>query len=171
MKAKTPAIRDRIRELRRVTASELIQNPKNWRRHPKEQAAAMAGMLKEIGYADALLARETPEGLMLIDGHLRRDTTPDQVVPVLILDVTEEEADKILLTLDPLAGLATIGPESLQSLTDLVEWSSEDLAATLKPLWPEAEDGHPAVVQDEVPDKSAALQKKWITMIGHLWDI
>jgi hypothetical protein len=31
-------IRDRIRELRRVKTSELIPNPKNWRRHPKEQA-------------------------------------------------------------------------------------------------------------------------------------
>ncbi|MGA7647677.1 MAG: hypothetical protein WBW01_14285, partial [Terriglobales bacterium] len=28
-------IRDRIRELRRVPASALVRNPKNWRRHPK----------------------------------------------------------------------------------------------------------------------------------------
>jgi hypothetical protein len=30
-------IRDRIRELRRVPASELIPNLKNWRRHPDKQ--------------------------------------------------------------------------------------------------------------------------------------
>src|SRR5258707_2226606 len=104
----TTTIRDRIRELRRVPARDLLRNPRNWRRHPGEQAAALRGILQEVGYADALLARETPDGLMLIDGHLRAETTPDQVVPVLILDVTEEEADKILLTLDPLAGLATV---------------------------------------------------------------
>jgi hypothetical protein len=50
-------VRDRIRELRRVKASELVSNPKNWRRHPKEQSAAMRGLLNEIGYAGALLAR------------------------------------------------------------------------------------------------------------------
>jgi hypothetical protein len=50
-------IRDRIKELRRVKASELVPNPKNWRRHPKEQSAAMRGFLNEIGYAGALLAR------------------------------------------------------------------------------------------------------------------
>jgi hypothetical protein len=165
-------IRDRIRELRRVPARELIQNPKNWRRHPKEQAAAMAGMLAEVGYADALLARETPEGLMLIDGHLRRDTTPDQDVPVLVLDVTEEEADKILLTLDPLAGLATVDPESLQSLVDLVEWSSDELAATLKPLWPDA---RPELASLKDPpaqiDRAGELKAKWGTQAGQAWQI
>jgi hypothetical protein len=32
---------------------------------------------------------------MLVDGHLRAETTPDAVVPVLILDVSNAEADKI----------------------------------------------------------------------------
>src|SRR5271155_2656941 len=95
-------IRDRIRELRRVTAQDLVPNPKNWRTHPKAQAAALRGLLLEIGYADALLARELPDGrLMVVDGHLRRETTPDAQVPVLVLDLTEEEGDKLLLTLDP----------------------------------------------------------------------
>jgi hypothetical protein len=86
-------IRDRIKELRRVKASLLVKNPKNWRIHGKQQAAALKGLLREVGYADALLARELPDGkLMLIDGHLRAETTPLQEVPVLILDVTEAEA-------------------------------------------------------------------------------
>jgi len=55
-------IRDRIKSLRRVKASELIPNPKNPRRHPESQRAALRGVLDQIGYADALLARELPEG-------------------------------------------------------------------------------------------------------------
>ena len=43
--------------------------------------------------------------LQLIDGHLRAETTPDQPVPVLVLDVDEEEASKILATHDPLIAL------------------------------------------------------------------
>ena len=99
-------IRDRIVELRRVPARELTADPRNWRKHPKAQRAALRTVLTEIGYADALLARETPTGLMLIDGHLRAETTPGQTVPVLVLDVDEIEAGKILATLDPLAGMA-----------------------------------------------------------------
>lgn len=110
-------IRDRIKELRRVRAEELRPNPRNWRLHPPEQQDALRGLLAEVGYADALLARELTDGtLMLIDGHLRAETTPDAVVPVLVLDVDEQEADKILLTHDPLAGMAAISREHLDEL-------------------------------------------------------
>ena len=87
-------IRDRIKELRRVKATELRPNPANWRTHPVAQQDALRGVLAEIGYADALLARETDDGeLVLIDGHLRAETTPDVMVPVLVLDVDEAEAE------------------------------------------------------------------------------
>jgi hypothetical protein len=70
-------IRDRIKEFRRVPASELQPNPKNWRTHPLAQQDALKRILAEIGFADALLARETPEGgMMLMDGHLRAETAP-----------------------------------------------------------------------------------------------
>ena len=60
-------IRDRIKELRRVPACDLIPNPRNWRTHGKAQAEALQGLLAEVGFAGAVLARETPEGLILID--------------------------------------------------------------------------------------------------------
>src|ERR1700732_724991 len=119
-------IRDRIKELRRVRAKDLLPNPKNWRRHPKTQVDALRGLLAEVGYADALLARELPDGrLMLIDGHLRAETTPDALVPVLVLDVTEEEADKILLTLDPLAAMAESDAERIKALLQAVGTESQ----------------------------------------------
>jgi hypothetical protein len=122
-------IRDRIKELRRVKAKELVPNPRNWRTHPKKQQDALKGLLAEIGYADALLARELPDGsLMLVDGHLRAETTPNDKVPVLILDVTEEEANKLLLTLDPLAAMAEASTEALGKL--LMENSSQNAAVT-----------------------------------------
>lgn len=115
-------IRDRIKELRRVRASDLLPNPRNWRTHPAAQQDALRGLLAEVGYANALLARELADGtLMLIDGHLRAETTPEADVPVLVLDVTEAEADKLLLTLDPLAAMATTSSEQLQSLLSDVQ--------------------------------------------------
>jgi len=110
-------IRDRIVALRRVRAGELLPDKRNWRRHPKAQREALRGMLSEIGYADALLVRETVEGkLILIDGHLRAALDPNQVVPVLVLDLDEIEAGKLLATLDPLAAMAQPDMDALMAL-------------------------------------------------------
>jgi hypothetical protein len=128
-------VRDRVKELRRVRASELRPNPRNWRTHPAAQQDALRGLLAEVGYAGALLARELSDGsLMLIDGHLRAETTPDATVPVLVLDVNEREADKILLTHDPLAGMAEASDEQLQSLLDDVQTESDAVRSLMDAL-------------------------------------
>jgi hypothetical protein len=111
-----------------VPANQLLPNPKNWRTHPKAQQDALRGVLAEVGMADACIARELPDGsLMLIDGHLRAETVSDAKVPVLILDVTEEEADKLLLTLDPLASMAESDTDRLQELLKGVATDNEAL--------------------------------------------
>jgi hypothetical protein len=134
-KSKAAGFRDRIKELRRVPASSLLPNPKNWRTHPQAQQDALRGILSEIGIADAVLARELPDGsLMLIDGHLRAETVADAMVPVLILDVTESEADKMLATLDPLAAMADKDAERLASLLATLK-QQEDALAPL--VWPD----------------------------------
>lgn len=127
-------IKDRIKRFERVPASKLIPNPRNWRTHPEGQRKALSGVLDEIGIADAVIARETPEGLQLIDGHLRRDVMHDQNVPVLVLDVTAEEADKLLLTIDPLAAMATHDSDNLFDLLDDVRFSDADVNAMLEAL-------------------------------------
>jgi hypothetical protein len=121
-------IRNRVKSLRMVPASDLRPNPKNWRTHPKAQQDALRGVLAEVGLADACLARELPDGsLMLIDGHLRAETLGDGDVPVLVLDVNEAEADKILATLDPLAAMADSDAAKLDELLRNVDTGSEAL--------------------------------------------
>src|SRR6266508_1632380 len=109
-------VKDRIVELRRVRASELLPHPKNWRDHPEAQAQALLAVLAEVGFADACLARHTDQGLVLIDGHRRRELDPQAMLPVLVLDVTEAEAETLLATLDPLAGMAVANAEALEAL-------------------------------------------------------
>jgi DNA modification methylase len=163
-------IRDRVRELRRVKASSLKPHPLNWRVHGKAQRAALAGVLLEIGYADALLARELEDGsLQLIDGHLRAESTPDLEVPVLVLDVNEKEAAKLLATLDPLAGMAGADRDQLEAL--LKDVGTDD-AAVQRLLDATARDagletgGGPAS-QDDVPDAPAIA----VTEPGDLWQL
>ena len=173
---RTIEIRDRIRELRRVRAKDLVPNPKNWRRHPKAQADALRGLLAEVGYADALLVRELSDGrLMLIDGHLRAETTPDSEVPVLVLDVTAEEADKILLTLDPLAAMAEVDSERIGKLLETVRTDNKAVEELMRntageQVWasihPEDTFEPPAQI-----DKASELQKKWGSKAGQLWQV
>ena len=144
-------MKDRVKELRRVPASELRANPKNWRTHPPAQEAAMRGVLEDIGFADAMIARETPDGLELIDGHLRQEVMGDQPVPVLIVDVTEEEADKMLLTLDPLAMMAHADQDQLLHL--------------LRDLTEPVEDPGPQI------DRADELREKWQTERGQVWEV
>lgn len=128
-------IRDRIIGLRRVKAGDLIANDRNWRKHPKAQREALEGILQEVGYAGALLAYETAEGLKLIDGHLRASTgSPKAVVPVLVLDVTEDEADKLLASIDPIAAMADTDGRALANLLGQLTTDSDGLAAMLADL-------------------------------------
>lgn len=141
----TPAFRDRIKELRRIPAGELIPNPKNRRRHPAKQAAALRGILSEVGYADALVAREDDHGkLLLLDGHLRAGLDPKQLVPVLVLDVSEEEGDKILASLDPLAAMAETDKSALAELLAGLDIETEALAAALEGLVPQPPEDFPS---------------------------
>ena len=119
-------IRDRIKQFRRVPAGRLRPNPRNWRTHPSGQRDALRGVLAEVGYADALLARELPDGtLELIDGHLRAELTPEMEVPVLVLDLDDQEAAKLLAVLDPLAAMAAADGDALAELLAEVETENE----------------------------------------------
>lgn len=143
-------IKDRILRLDRVLGSDLIPNPRNWRTHPPGQRNALKGVLSEIGIADAVIARETSEGLQLIDGHLRIDELKDQLVPVLVLDVTEDEADKILLTLDPLGAMASRDNENLYQLLDDTRFDDERINAMLE-----------ALANDEIKVMPSSLTEAW----------
>jgi len=125
------AVRDRIKELRRVRAGDLIANPRNWRTHPEDQRNALTAMLDEVGWADALIARETPEGLELVDGHLRAGIDPDATVPVLVVDLDDEEAGKVLLTMDPIAAMAEADRAALKELMESVMLPDESALARL----------------------------------------
>lgn len=126
---------DRIKELRRVPASSITANVKNWRTHPIDQRNALQSVLEDIGYAGALIARENDAGeLILIDGHLRQEITGDEIVPVLVLDVTEDEADKLLATFDPLTEMAEFDAQQFKSLLDGLSTDNEQMAELFQKL-------------------------------------
>jgi hypothetical protein len=128
-------IRDRITDFRRVPASSLRPAPDNWRTHPQIQRDALRGLLAKIGYAGATLCRELEGGsLEIIDGHLRAEEMGDREVPVLVTDLDEEEAKKLLATFDPLGAMAQADAAKLDALLQQVSTTDGAVAAMLSQL-------------------------------------
>jgi hypothetical protein len=129
-------IRNRIKEFRTVAPDEVAPNPKNWRGHPQNQRDALRGILADVGIAAPVIAYETPDGLMLIDGHERM--TVGVPFPCAILDVTEAEANTLLATFDPLGAMAETDSTALDALLREVSTDSPAVAEMLAALAEEA---------------------------------
>jgi hypothetical protein len=119
---------DKVRELKRVKVTELMANSKNWRRHPSKQREMMTDILSEIGFAGAIIAYENNGQMIILDGHLRAELAGDEAeVPVLILDVTEKEADSILATFDKVGTMAEIDQEKVRALYSGLNFTADRL--------------------------------------------
>ena len=153
------SIRNRIKAHRKVRAGDLVPNEWNFRGHPEHQKAALGAIYREVGFARSLLAFELPDGrLKLIDGHLRRDLDPDMLVDVEILDVTEEEARKLHLSIDPLAALAVTQEEIQGRLRDITP--VED--AELKAFW---ESEAQKLLAPEPPEKIEEIAEQFLIVV------
>lgn len=73
-------LKDRVVELQRVPASQLASNLKTWRTHPISQQDTLRGLLLEIGISAAITV-ERPEGVVLLDGHLRTEIISERDYP------------------------------------------------------------------------------------------
>jgi hypothetical protein len=145
-------LKNRIVAHRRVRAAELRPHPRNPRTHSPAQRAALNAVLAEVGLARSVLAyvadADRPLGaaapLTLIDGHLRKEELRGAEVEVEVLDVTDDEADKLLLTIDPLAQLAGYDQEVLDGLRARAQTESNDLAA----VWADIAERDAAVIDE-----------------------
>ena len=168
------AWRNRIVGYRVVKASELKANPNNWRMHPQRQRKAMAGLLEEIGWVDTAIFNVTTQHL--IDGHLRRDLDPDADIPVLDVELTEDEERLVLATLDPITGMAISDTATLNDLLMSIDVEHEDIHALMVNIaqanrleWGKLHaDFEDPGSQLEHADE---LREKWGTEPGQLWEL
>lgn len=101
---------------------DLLAHPENWRIHPQYQQQAVLDALNTLGVIQNVIVNQRTGHL--IDGHLRvtlalRENEPE--IPVLYVDLDEDEERLALATLDPLASLASRDNEKLASLLAEVE--------------------------------------------------
>jgi DNA modification methylase len=166
--------RNRIIGLRYIKASELVKNPQNHRLHGDEQHGVVRAVLSDIGYAAALIAYQRADGAyVLIDGHLRLDLSPDQLLPVLLLDVDEAEANKLLATLDPLSAMAGSDGARLEALIATIQTDNPSLRDFLDRLVEQQRTNilNPADLLEAPTDPSEQLRSKWDTKGGQVWEV
>ena len=122
-------------------------------------------MLDAVGYVAQVIVNQRTGHL--IDGHLRVEEAlshEQPTIPVLYVDLSEEEERLVLASLDPLAAMATIDEAKLRELLAEVSVDSEALMAMLAALAPaEPKDG--LTDPDDVPEPP----DEPTTQPGDLW--
>ena len=103
-----------------------------------------------------------------MDGHLRKELDPDQIVPVLVLDLDEDESKKLLTVLDPLAAMAEANQEALARLLQEIETQNPAVQAMLDSLAAEYKI-NPEVEGLTDPDEVPAPPDEAATKPGDLW--
>lgn len=141
---------------------QLLANPRNWRIHPKAQQDALAGVLSEVGWVQNVIVNQRTGHV--IDGHARIEiaiSRGEPSVPVVYVDLDENEEGIVLAALDPLAAMAGRDAEKWDAL--LAEITVDD--AALKALLMPSKPSEGLTDPDAVPP----VPVEPITQPGDLW--
>lgn len=164
---------------RDVDPADLLANPLNARRHPGSQRDALTSMLGQVGWTDAVKVNKLTG--RVVDGHARIEEaiTRGYTVPVLWLDLTEDEERMALATMDPIGSMAVYDADVMPMLLDGLEFSEPivDLLAGIQddaysiPLDPP--DPEPGPRLGDAPEDPDDLipPADPITKAGDVWDL
>ena len=147
---------EKIKELKRVQIGDIRPRDDNWQLHPEHQRGALLEVFRRIGFIHPVLVREIEDAehrYELLDGHLRRETAAeigDDVMAVVLQDVSDEDADRIL---------ATVNSISKQAQTDKGKF--KELVAKLKGAFDESADLKHIIALETTGSKSVktAMEK------------
>lgn len=171
--------KNRILGLELRKSRDLLDHEGNWRIHPQHQTDALSGVLGEVGIVDALLVYDSERqgGLTIIDGHLRKSLDLETEWPCLLTDLTDAEADYVLVNFDWITYQAEAEKSKLSALLDSVKTSEAAVLESLNamrdhfelpdPLYPAIEPGD--VIEPDIPEALKA-QERWNVAMGDIWE-
>jgi DNA modification methylase len=116
---------------------QLVANPRNWRTHPGPQRDALRGSLAQVGWVQQVLVNRRTG--FVIDGHARVEeaiSRGEPTVPVLYVDLSEDEEALVLATLDPIGAMAEQSTERLEALLAEITVDDAGLGALLDGMRP-----------------------------------
>jgi hypothetical protein len=97
------------------------------------QKEGIQGSLEQNGVVDVLkcyLSARNGGRLTLMDGHKRKGMHLDQVWPVVVLDLTDEEADSQLIVHNLLSAWSGMDPMKMDALLQSAKAKNSQMAAT-----------------------------------------
>lgn len=108
-----------------VDPEQLLAHPENARRHPADQREALRDSLGRVGWVDVVKVNRATGHV--VDGHARVEEAISRgvSVPVLYVDLDEDEERYVLATLDPIGSLAAYDAEVLEGLLEGVDLPSQ----------------------------------------------
>ena len=118
-----------------VKSSDLLANPHNWRIHPQKQQEALKSSLSEIGWIQRIIVNKRTGHV--VDGHARAElaiSSGEQDVPVLYVDLSEDQEKLALATLDPISAMAATDKQQLGELIADINTGEEALQEMLAEL-------------------------------------
>lgn len=121
-------IKNRIVGSGEEALDQIMFNPRNWRIHPLNQQNALKGVLEEVGWVQQVIVNKRTGNL--VDGHLRCQLAAREgatTIPVVYIDVSEEEEALVLATLDPIAAMAATDKQKLDELFQDIQSDNENV--------------------------------------------
>jgi predicted RNA methylase len=107
---------------------QIMFNPRNWRIHPLSQQDALKGVLEEVGWVQQVIVNKRTGNL--IDGHLRCQLAAREgakTIPIVYVDVSEDEEALVLATLDPIGAMAATDKQKLEELFQDINSDNENV--------------------------------------------
>lgn len=96
------------------------------------QEAALRGSLSQIGISDVLkvyVSQRNDGRLTLMDGHKRKGMDPEQLWPVVVLDLSDEEADAQLAVHNLIGAWSGLDPLKMNALLQQAKAQNAEMAA------------------------------------------
>lgn len=122
--------KNRVKEMITIPAGEIMMHDGNPFVPTDYQQEALQGTLEDIGIVDVLKAYRSQRNggkLTLLDGHKRQAQHPDQVWPVVVLDITDEEADKQIILHNTVGMWQNIDPIKMNELIQRAKTDNEKM--------------------------------------------
>lgn len=117
-----------------MRAGDLLDHEDNWHLHPQFQNDALEGALEQHGIVDVMLAyySEQRGGYVLVNGHGRKALDQDAEWPVIILDISDDEADDVLALLDTIGSWGQTDALKLHELISKAKAKNIKMAGTVQ---------------------------------------
>lgn len=120
---------NRITHYSQMAPDQLLANPKNFRRHPIHQKQILDAVAGEVGIVAPVVQNDRTGHL--IDGHMRVEEAMRlgvSSVPVAHVDLSEEDEEKVLATLDAISAMAFEDPALKAELLRNIETNDDNLS-------------------------------------------